>query len=107
MKLIPNFNIVEPPNVSAALIDKKYQSKKELNKKFWITLPIDEGFIEGCIELVSFEENPREVYITKVAYLDKEKNIINRLPDNTGVILKIDDFKLIELTTVIDEELHD
>jgi hypothetical protein len=39
--------------------------------------------------------------------LDNEKNIINRLPDNTGVILKIDDFKLIELTTVNDEELQD
>lgn len=99
---------VEPPNIYAALLAEKYRDEINSDMRFWLTYKNgDEGYVEGCVEMAAVEESPREVYLTKVAYLDKARKEIRRLPEGSGIILKVDDLDLIEITIIkgiVDEE---
>lgn len=92
---------VEPPNVYAALLVEKYWDEEDRDVRFWLTYKNGHvGYIEGCVEMAAVEEHPREVYLTRVAYLDSNRKEIYRLPENQGIILKIDDLDLVEITIV-------
>lgn len=90
---------VEPPNVFAALLDKKYR-EKDTPKHFWITVKNGDYYIEGCVEMFAVEENPREIYLTKVALLDNNREVVRKFSDNVGVIIKIDGYDLLEIAVV-------
>lgn len=91
---------VEPPNICAAIFDERFHTTIS-DSSFWVTVKTDSGFIEGCVEMVSVSNNgPREIYLSSVAYLDTNRNVIEMLPQNTGIILKTDEFPLIEVTTI-------
>jgi len=95
----------EPPNLYAEMIVEKYQSNEHLGSSFWIVVKNgDNGFIEGRVEKVAVESKPREFYITSVAYLDSEREPIRSLPNNTGIILKLDDFDVVEITEIKQED---
>lgn len=59
-----------------------------------------DGFIEGSVEKVAVEQDPREIYLTKVSYLDHKRNVVLSLPENAGVVLKVDEHEVIEITTI-------
>ncbi|WP_003545670.1 DUF6338 family protein [Desulfotomaculum nigrificans] len=59
-----------------------------------------DGFIEGSVEKVAVEQDPREIYLTKVSYLDHKRNVVLSLPENAGVVLKVDEHEVVEITTI-------
>ncbi|NSW83924.1 MAG: hypothetical protein HPY90_11765 [Syntrophothermus sp.] len=95
---------VEPPNVYAALLSDEYRSQPG-TQTLWLTARTDDHLIEGTVEMAAVKDSPREVYLTHVAYLDFDRNVIYRLPENTGVILNVDKLKEVEITMVEQEEI--
>ena len=95
----------EPPNIFAALLVEEYRQQ---DAYFWIVAKtkvkgedgLIDGFIEGSVEKVAVEQDPREIYLTKVSYLDHKRDVILSLPENSGVVLKVDDYELVEITTI-------
>lgn len=95
----------EPPNIFAALLVEEYRQK---DAYFWIVAKtkvegqdgLIDGFIEGSVEKVAVEQDPREIYLTKVSYLDHKRNVVLSLPENAGVVLKVDEHEVIEITTI-------
>jgi hypothetical protein len=99
--LIKFGNAVEPPNVYSALLCDKYRVNPNDDERFWLTYKNgDKGYIEGCVEMASVESSPREVYLTRVAYLNANRERILELPENQGIILKIDDLEMVEVSVV-------
>lgn len=99
----------EPPNVFAALLLDEYRQK---DASFWIVAKtrvsssegLIDGFIEGSVEKVAVEQDPREIYLTKVSYLDYKRDIVQSLPENAGVVLKVDEYEIVEITTITKEQ---
>ncbi|ABO49397.1 hypothetical protein Dred_0859 [Desulforamulus reducens MI-1] len=95
----------EPPNIFAALLVEEYWQK---DAYFWIVAKtkvegqdgLIDGFIEGSVEKVAVEQDPREIYLTKVSYLDHKRNVVLSLPENAGVVLKVDQYEVVEITTI-------
>lgn len=95
----------EPPNIFAALLVDEYRHK---DAYFWIVAKtkvkgpegLIDGFIEGSVEKAAVEQEPREIYLTKVSYLDYKRDIVQSLPENAGVVLKVDEYEIVEITTI-------
>lgn len=90
----------EPPNLYASLLVDKYKDKDQQGNSYWVIIKDGDGFIEGRVELVSVERSPREIYITGVNYLDREREVIRELPENTGLILNVDNLDIVEIAEV-------
>ncbi|GAB6179439.1 hypothetical protein JCM14036_07800 [Desulfotomaculum defluvii] len=91
---------VEPPNVYARLLDSDYRKSSEPNSH-WITIRVNDKLIEGGVEYVVAQGEYREVFLTNVAYLDIEtREILYRLPENTGVVINLDNVDISEVTSV-------
>lgn len=89
----------EPPNLYAALMVEKYQGD-HLGSAFWITLKKDDCYIEGRVEDVAVEKEPREIFIKSVAFLDSNRDVIDHLDSETGMMIKIDEFDIVEITEI-------
>lgn len=92
---------VEPPNVYAKLLSKKF-NKELTQKSHWITayVPEKKMYIEGMVMLSSVDSEPREVYLRDVRYLSEEREKVLALPPDTAVILNIDKYNLIEISEI-------
>lgn len=93
---------VEPPNIYAKLLSKKHN--KELNEKsYWVMacIPEQKMYIEGNVMLSSVDSEPREIYLKEVTYLSEDRTTkVLALPSDTAVILKVDDYNLVELSEI-------
>jgi hypothetical protein len=91
---------VEPPNVYARLLDSDYRKNSEPNAH-WVTIKVDDKLIEGGVGYVVAQGEHREVFLTNVAYLDIEtREILYRLPENTGVVINLDNVDISEITSL-------
>lgn len=90
---------VEPPNVYALLLDNNYKDVIDPDQSYWLTFKIEDNkFLEGCVEVAALKNQPREVFLTKVAYLDEHGNIIKKLEPNMGIIINVDKYDIAQLT---------
>ncbi len=95
----------EPPNIFAAILDNEYRSTEGypfIVTKTKIRGPNGylDGYVMGYVEMLSVDKEPREIYLTKMSYLDSNRNIISNLPEDVGLILKVDDLDAVEVVII-------
>ncbi len=86
----------EPPNVYAALLDKKYKDD-DIPKVFWITAKVDNEIIVGNVKQYALNEAPREIYLENAARYTLNGALIKELSENEGIVLRIDDITMVEI----------
>lgn len=88
----------EPPNLYASLLNVKYRDDDHLGSTYWITVKEGDYYIVGKVIDAAVENSPREVYLSKVTYVDLEGNVFRELEENVGVIIRIDDVTIVEIS---------
>lgn len=87
---------VEPPNIFFRLF-----SGEIANSGYWLTIRIDSNtYLEGYLDMDSVGTSPREVYLKNVVYLDAERNEKLSLGEDTGVVVNLDEYSLVEITEI-------
>jgi hypothetical protein len=80
---------VEPPSIFSTILSKKYRPRPSNNVTFWLTARMYDKYIEGTVVNSSVDDDPREVYLTSVVYLDDNRVEIQRLPEDVGVVINL------------------
>ncbi|TEB05561.1 hypothetical protein Psch_02602 [Pelotomaculum schinkii] len=71
------------------------------NSGYWLTIRIDSNtYLEGYLDMDSVGTSPREVYLKNVVYLDSERNEKLSLGEDTGVVVNLDEYNLVEITEI-------
>lgn len=93
-------NVYEPPNVLSRILDEKYQDEDSHGSSFWLTVKEGDYYVVGLIINAATERTPREIRITNVSFQDDEGNVIRELPENTSLVIKVDDYSYLEIKEI-------